>query len=337
VVHRPVAGDSVEQQGQDGAARRRAARAARTGAAAADAQVEAAAEGTGIIGALAEAALLGVVQGLTEFLPVSSSAHLILARLFFRFDAEKFGLAFDVAIHIGTLVAVLAYFHRDLRALLGSLPHLLTPGRAVSGEHVPIERQDVRAGAEGARLIWLIVIGTLPAVVVGLLFGDAIERSLRTPEVAAVMLILGSIGFFAAERLGTQRRNEESLTAAEALLIGCAQAAALVPGISRSGATITIALFLGLRRAEAARYTFLLGIPAIVGAAVLKFPDMLDQGVGAGGGSLFAIGIASSAVVGYLAVKYFIRFLAKHSLDVFAWYRLALAALTVVWVAVAAA
>ena len=284
-----------------------------------------------------QAALLGVVQGLTEFLPVSSSAHLILARMFFGFDETKFGLAFDVAIHIGTLLAVIVYFRRDLDALVRSLPQLFSPGRAAPGQHVAIERQDVRAGAEGARLIWLIVIGTMPAVVVGLLWGDAIEASLRTAQVAAATLTLGAIGFLVAERLGGQRRNEESLTAAEALIIGCAQAAALVPGVSRSGATITIALFLGLRRAEAARYTFLLGIPAILGAAVLKFPDMLDQGIaGRDGALLFVIGIVSSAVVGYLAVKYFIRFLAKHSLDVFAWYRLGLAAATVVWVAVAA-
>ena len=284
-----------------------------------------------------QAALLGVVQGLTEFLPVSSSAHLILARMFFGFDETKFGLAFDVAIHIGTLLAVIVYFRRDLEALVRSLPQLFRPGRAAPGQHVAIERQDVRAGAEGARLIWLIVIGTMPAVVVGLLWGDAIEASLRTAQVAAATLTLGAIGFLVAERLGGQRRNEESLTAAEALIIGCAQAAALVPGVSRSGATITIALFLGLRRAEAARYTFLLGIPAILGAAVLKFPDMLDQGIaGRDGALLFVIGIVSSAVVGYLAVKYFIRFLAKHSLDVFAWYRLGLAAATVVWVAVAA-
>jgi undecaprenyl-diphosphatase len=283
-----------------------------------------------------QAALLGVVQGLTEFLPVSSSAHLILARMFFGFDERKFGLAFDVAIHIGTLVAVIIYFRRDLEALVRSLPQLFSPGRAASGQHVSIERQDVRVGAEGARLIWLIVIGTIPAVIVGLFWGDTIETSLRTPQVAAAMLTLGAIGFLVAERAGGQLRNEESLTAAEAMIIGCAQAAALVPGVSRSGATITIALFLGLRRAEAARYTFLLGIPAILGAAVLKFPDMLDQGVGPDGAALFVIGIISSAVVGYLAVKYFVRFLAKHSLDVFAWYRLGLAALTVVWVAVAA-
>jgi undecaprenyl-diphosphatase len=283
-----------------------------------------------------EAAVLGVVQGLTEFLPVSSSAHLILARFFFGFDGDKFGLAFDVAIHIGTLLAVVVYFHRDLRALFASIPQLFSPGRATAGEHVPIERQDVRAGAEGARMIWLIVVGTIPAVLVGLVFGDAIELHLRTPGVAATTLAAGGIAFFAAERIGAKRRNEESLTPAEAFIIGCAQAAALVPGVSRSGATITLALFLGLRRAEAARFTFLLGIPAILGAAVLKSPDMLAQGVGQDGARLFIVGIASSAVIGYLAVKYFIRFLSKHSLDVFGWYRLGLAAMTVVWVAVAA-
>jgi undecaprenyl-diphosphatase len=197
---------------------------------------------------------------------------------------------------------------------------------------VPIEKPDVRAGAEGARLIWLIVIGSIPAVIVGLLFSDVIEQRFRTPQITAVTLTLGGLGLFLAERIGAQRRNEESLTIAEAFLIGCAQAAALVPGVSRSGATITVALFLGLRRAEAARFTFLLGIVAILGAAVLKFPDMLEEGLGGAAAALFAVGIASSAVVGYLAVKYFIRFLARNSLDVFAWYRLALAASVVVWV-----
>ena len=286
---------------------------------------------------LVQAALLGVVQGLTEFLPVSSSAHLILARMFFGFDETKFGLAFDVATHIGTLLAVVAYFQRDLRALVSSVPYLFRPGRPAAGQHVPIDRQDVRPGAEGARLIWLLAAGTLPAVVLGLLVDGRIEEQLRTPVVAAGALAAGALAFLAAERLGSQRRNEESLTAAEAFWIGCAQvAAALVPGISRSGATITLALFFGLRRAEAARFTFLLGIPAIVGAAVLEFPDMLDQGLHGTGAMPFVVGIVTSAVVGYLAVKYFIRFLAKHSLDVFAWYRLALAGSVVVWLAVAA-
>jgi undecaprenyl-diphosphatase len=173
--------------------------------------------------------------------------------------------------------------------------------------------------------------------VLGVLINDRIEERLRTPAVAAAALAAGALAFLAAERLGSKRRNEESLTAAEAFWIGCAQAAAaLVPGISRSGATITIALFFGLRRAEAARFTFLLGIPAILGAAVREFPDMLDQGLHTTGPMPFVVGIVTSGVVGYFAVKYFIRFLAKHSLDVFAWYRLALAASVVVWLAVAA-
>jgi undecaprenyl-diphosphatase len=280
---------------------------------------------------LLQAALLGIVQGLTEFLPVSSSAHLILARMFFGFDAERFGLAFDVAIHIGTLLAVLVYFRRDLNAMRRSVPALLRPGRAKPGEHVPIERPDVRQGPEGARLIWLMVMATLPVVVVGLLFTDVIEQRARTPGVAAAALALGAVALMVAERVGSKHRNEESLTLAEAFWIGCAQAAALIPGVSRSGATITVALLLGLRRAEAARFTFLLGIAAILGATVVKFPDMLAQGLDPDGMRAYVAGILTSAVVGYLAVKYFIQYLARHSLDLFAWYRLALAASTVLW------
>ncbi|MQA28931.1 MAG: hypothetical protein GEU82_03700 [Luteitalea sp.] len=280
---------------------------------------------------LIQAALLGVVQGLTEFLPVSSSAHLILARLFFGLDPDRFGLPFDVAIHIGTLLAVVVYFRRDLAAMLQSLPQLFHPGVARIGQAVSIERQDVRSGPEAARLIWMLAVGSIPAVIVGLFFGDAIEEGFRSPAVTAATLSLGAIGLLAAERIGSQQRNEESLTMAEGFLIGCAQAAALVPGVSRSGATITVAVLLGLRRAEAARFTFLLGIIAIFGAAVLKFPDMLAVGLGGSAAGLFAVGIISSAIVGYLAVKYFVQFLASHSLDVFAGYRLALAAAVVVW------
>jgi undecaprenyl-diphosphatase len=283
------------------------------------------------VSTLIQAALLGVVQGLTEFLPVSSSAHLILARLFFGFDADQFGLPFDVAVHIGTLLAVLLYFWSDLWGMVQSLPAIFRPSRPRSGRQPLLDRHIVRRGAEGARLIWLLTVGSIPAVVVGLFFGKAIEERFRSPVIIACTLSIGAIGLFAAERFGAQERNDESLTLGEAFLIGCAQAAALVPGVSSSGATITVAVLLGLRRAEAARFTFLLGIVAIFGAAVLKFPDMLAEGLGGSAAGLFAVGILSSAIVGYLAVKYFIQFLANHSLDLFAWYRLALAAAVVVW------
>ena len=259
-----------------------------------------------------QALLLGIVQGLTEFLPVSSSAHLILARAFFGFDGDKFGLAFDVACHVGTLIAVLIYFRRDVARMLAALPRLFD------------------ASDPEARLIWLIVVGTIPAIGAGLLFKNQIEDHLRTPPVAAIALALGAVLFFVAERTGSKTRAERTLTMAEAFLIGCAQAVALVPGVSRSGATITVALLIGLRRAEAARFIFLLAIPAILGAAASEGPKLLKAGLG-DTASLFLIGIVSSAIVGYAAVKYFIRYLANHSLDVFAWYRLALAATVVVW------
>jgi len=272
-----------------------------------------------------QAALLGIVQGLTEFLPVSSSAHLILARMFFGFDADKFGLPFDVACHVGTLIAVLIYFRRDVAQMIAALPHLFRPGApdAGPGEH---------DGDPNARLIWLLVVGTVPAVVVGLLFKKTIEEDLRTPGVEAVTLALGAIGFLVADRVGAKTRGERSLTMAEAFWIGCAQAAALVPGVSRSGITITVALLLGLRRPEAARFVFLLAIPAILGAAASEAPHLLKAGAGAETATLFAIGILTSAIVGYAAVKFFIRYLASHSLDVFAWYRLALAAAVVIWI-----
>src|SRR5207237_5366064 len=136
----------------------------------------------------------------------------------------------------------------------------------------------------------------------------------------------GAAALMSAERAGPQTRTEDSLTIAEAFWIGCAQALALIPGVSRSGATITLALIFGLRRAEAARFIFLLAIPAILGAAAHEAPKVLKAGMSGETGLLFLIGVMTSAVVGYLAVKYFIRYLASHSLDVFAWYRLALAA-----------
>jgi undecaprenyl-diphosphatase len=263
-----------------------------------------------------QAALLGLVQGATEFLPVSSSAHLILARAFFGFDGDKFGLAFDVACHVGTLIAVLIYFREDVVRLVAAVPRF-NP-----------------ASDEASRLIWLLIVGTLPAVVTALAFRHLIEE-LRTPAVAAVTLTLGAVLFFVAER-GAKTRSDRSLTAMEALLIGVAQAVALVPGVSRSGATITVALMLGLRRTEAARFIFLLAIPAILGAAASEAPKLLKAGL-EGGASLILIGIAASAIVGYAAVKYFIRYLGDHSLAVFAWYRIALAATVVVWLYAVAA
>lgn len=262
-----------------------------------------------------QAALLGLVQGVTEFLPVSSTAHLILARAFFGFDADAFGLPFDVACHFGTLVAVLIYFRGTIARMIAALPDLFSP-----------QRNDM------ARLIWLLVIGTIPAVVVGALFNRAIEDNLRTVPVIAASLAVVALGLFWADRAGAKLRDERTITYGEALVIGCAQAVALIPGVSRSGATLIAALLIGLRRRDAAGFIFLLSVPAILAAAVHETPKALRaMGGMPGEGTLFAIGIVSSAAIGYVAVKYFIEYLTNHSLDPFAWYRLALAAAAVIW------
>jgi undecaprenyl-diphosphatase len=262
---------------------------------------------------LLAAAVLGVVQGLTEFLPVSSSGHLILARAFFGFDPNRLGLAFDVACHLGTLLAVMAYFRDDVLALLAA-----SPG-AVVGHN----------GAT-ARLVRLIVVGTIPVVIVGGLFGDALD-TVRSPVVVAATLAVGGLGLIVAERLSRPGRRAESIGYGEAFGIGIAQAAALVPGVSRSGATLTIAMLLGLGRPEAARFVFLLSLPAVAAAAMKEALELGGVGLAGLPVSIFAVGLVVSAIVGYLTIRYFLGYLASHSLTVFAYYRFALAAITVVW------
>jgi undecaprenyl-diphosphatase len=264
---------------------------------------------------LIQAAVLGVVQGLTEFLPISSSAHLILARAFFGWDSDQFGIAFDVACHVGTLLAVVLYFAPELTQMCRALPRVLNPGRD-----------------EPARQLWLLVVGTIPAVLAGLLFNDFIEGSLRTPAVAAVTLTIGGALLVVADQVGSRTRGESSLTMSEALGLGIAQAAALVPGVSRSGATIMLAMSWGLRRDAAARFSFLLGVPAILAAAGYEGLGLIRDGLPAGAAQLFIVGVVTSGIVGYFTVKYFLRYLSGHSLNLFAFYRFALAGAVVIWV-----
>jgi undecaprenyl-diphosphatase len=261
------------------------------------------------------AALLGVVQGLTEFLPVSSSAHLVLARAFFGWNVDEgaFGLAFDVALHAGTLVAILAYFHRDIAVMLAAAPEVLSANRGPG------------------KVARVIVIGTIPTALVGLLFAKWLEEHLRTPTVIAVTLTIGAVWLLAAERFGARTRDEDALTAGGALLVGTAQASALIPGMSRSGSTISMAMLLGMTRESAARFSFLLGIPAIGAAAAKEGVKVLKTGMTAHDAGLFAVGMLTSAAVGFITIRFFLKYLTRHSLNVFAYYRLALAAVTVAW------
>lgn len=263
---------------------------------------------------LLAAALLGVVQGLTEFLPVSSSAHLILARAFFGWDDQGFGLAFDVATHVGTLLAIFVYFRHDILGMARAVPRLW------SG-----------TDADASRLR-LIALGTIPVVIVGGLGGDWIEAHTRTPQVAAVTLAIGAVLFLIVERVGTQwRHDDRGMGVGQAMLFGIAQSTALVPGVSRSGSTIIAGMAMGFSRAAAARFGFLLGIPAILAAAAKEALEVRHTGLAPGDGQLFLVGGVTAFVVGYLTVRFFMRYLGTHSLAVFAWYRLALAAAVVLW------
>jgi undecaprenyl-diphosphatase len=264
---------------------------------------------------VAAAIILGILQGLTEFLPVSSSAHLILARAFFGWELPPdVGLAFDVALHVGTLAAIVAYFRPEIEGMARAVPHVVSPG-----------------SNQSARLAQRIVAGTLPVVIIGVLFNDLIEQHLRTPVVAAWALAIGAAAMFAAERLGPRHRAEDSVSWLDAVLIGCAQASALIPGVSRSGSTIAIGMFLGLRRDAAARFTFLLAIPAMIAAAAKEGLELGKMGLTGTHIQLMLIGAVVSAIVGYVTIKYFLRFLGGHRLDVFAYYRWALAAVTFLW------
>jgi undecaprenyl-diphosphatase len=264
---------------------------------------------------LIQAIILGVVQGLTEFLPVSSSGHLFLGQYFLGLDQDRFGLPFDVAMHLGTLLAVVAFFWRDLlrmaRAFLRSFRHrdLADPDQ---------------------RLAYLVIASTVPAALIGFFFEDFFETAVRNPWVVVFNLVAVGVLFIVAEAVGRRTRRASKMTFLEALGIGLAQAAALVPGVSRSGATITLGLFFGLRREEAARFSFLMSVPIIAGAGTLKLGEALSEGMNASDMVLFAAGFVSSAVVGYLAIRFFISFVVDHSLRAFAYYRFGLAAVVAV-------
>lgn len=267
---------------------------------------------------LLQAIILGIVQGLTEFIPVSSSGHLVLVPAFFGWDDQ--GLAFDVGLHVGTMVAVIGYFWRDWwRMATSSL------GDLGSGALIRLQpRRDTQ-------MLLLLAVGTIPAGIVALLFDDWIEANLREPWLVAVALAVAGTVMLVAERLGRMDRAMEGVGLRDVVVIGLAQACALFPGVSRSGATISAGLAVGLRRDDAARFTFLLGTPAFAGAALLKAFDL--GGEDSPNLWFLAAGMVTSGVVGFAAIHYLLRFLRTRTLVPFVIYRYVLAAVTLLAVA----
>ena len=265
---------------------------------------------------LIEAVILGAVQGLTEFLPVSSSGHLLLGQYFLGLNQDRFGLSFDVALHMGTLVAVVSYFWRDLIRM--ALAFFRSFGH-----------RDL-ANDPDQRLAYLVIASTIPAALIGFLFEGFFESTVRSPWVVVFNFVLVGILFLVAEAVGSHRRLASKLGFGEAFGIGLAQATALIPGVSRSGATITLGLFLGLRREEAARFSFLMSIPIIAGAGGLQLGEVLASGMGTHEWLLFVAGFFTSALVGYFTIRFLLDYLTHHSLRVFAYYRFAVAAVVAV-------
>lgn len=279
-----------------------------------------------------QAVVLGVVQGLTEFLPVSSSAHLLVVPWLLGW--EEPGLAFDAALHLGTLVAVAVYFWRDLLAMARAFPGaILHPGAVLRSDALT----DVPA-----RLALLIALGTVPALGVGLVGQRAIDAVYHpgegTPDGAIVAVAVALIGLalllLLAERVARHVRRMASLTVRDALIVGVAQAGALIPGVSRSGATITAGLFRGLTRADAARFSFLLGVPIVAAAGMKGVLDILSSGVDAGALGVFTAGLVASALAGFAAIWGLLRYLQQASTVVFIVYRIALGVLLLVLVLV---
>lgn len=253
--------------------------------------------------------LLGTVEGLTEFLPVSSSGHLIMIREWLHINTEN-GLAFDAIIQLGTILAAYFYFWTDIKRL------------AIAGWKL-LTRQTSSVNEHDRSLVIGIILGTIPAILLGLLLKHAMETTFRSAEIVAYMLLAGSILFVFAERYAKQTRSVPSI--AQSWWIGIFQTLALIPGVSRSGATISGGLFLGLRRDMATRFSFLLSLPIITGSGLLEIISVARHG--AADFSLFSliIGFVTSFMFGYICIRWLMTYLKSHSLMAFVWYRCALA------------
>ena len=266
-----------------------------------------------------QAIVLGIVQGLTEFLPISSTAHLRIVPAFAGWEDP--GAAFTAVVQLGTMAAVLLYFRQDLWNIANAWL------RSLRGD--PAYR-----GTLDARLGWFLVVGTIPISILGLLFKDKIETDARQLTLIGIALIVLGLVLEAAERTGPKERGIETMTMRDATAIGFGQAAALVPGVSRSGATISAGLFLGLDRAAAARYSFLLSVPAVVLSGLFELRHVGD---GNGAGALpTAIATVLAFIVGYVSIAWLLRFLVRHPVTVFVIYRAGLGALVLILVAAGA-
>ena len=283
-----------------------------------------------------QAVVLAIIQGLAEFIPVSSSGHLIIVRRLLGWNelSPAHELTFDVALHFGTLLSVLFYFRRTwfqiVRAALG--------GKVVRFSEATSSDQDLTLDEqrEERLLLWFLAAATIPGAIAGKLLEHSAEDYFREHIfLIAGALIIVALMMWWAEKVGQLKKPLTAISFADAIIVGCAQATALVPGVSRSGSTITAGLFRNMTRDAAVRFSFLLSTPLIAGAALLKARELRKEGLPAGMHAPFIVGVLVSAIVGYVAIAWLIRYLQSHSLKVFIVYRivagLVVIALALVW------
>jgi undecaprenyl-diphosphatase len=251
-----------------------------------------------------QAIALGIIQGLSEFLPISSSAHLTLAPWLLGWEDP--GLAFDVALHLGTLIAVLWYFRMEWLALVKAAFGIITTGRIETPEK---------------RRVIALIIATIPGAIGGYLLQSRAESAFRDPQLIAIALIVMGIVLWLADKLVDQQRVLGEMRWVDALLIGLSQVIALIPGVSRSGSTITTARGLRFDRESAAEFSFLMSMPIIAAAVIMEGPKALQQG---GLTNELMSGVVASAISGWLAISILMRFVSRHSYGIFAFYRVAL-------------
>ena len=270
-----------------------------------------------------QAVVLAIIQGLAEFIPVSSSGHLIIVRRLLGWNelSPAHELTFDVALHFGTLLSVLFYFRRTwfqiVRAALG--------GKVVRFSEATSSDQDLTLDEqrEERLLLWFLAVATIPGAIAGKLLEHSAEDYFREHIfLIAGALIIVALMMWWAEKVGQLKKPLTAISFADAIVVGCAQATALVPGVSRSGSTITAGLFRNMTRDAAVRFSFLLSTPLIAGAALLKARELRKEGLPAGMHAPFIVGVLVSAIVGYVAIAWLIRYLQSHSLKVFIVYRI---------------
>jgi undecaprenyl-diphosphatase len=261
--------------------------------------------------------VLGITQGITEFAPISSSGHLILVPWLFEWpilnDAD-FNKTFDVALHIGTLVGALVYFRKDV------VRYTVAWVRSVRARSI---------SSTDERIAWALVVGTIPGVIVGVALEDVIQENLSQPVVVAVMLAAFGVALYVVDRVASVRLRFEDVSVKGGLALGVAQAVALQPGVSRSGITITAGRLMGIDRAGAARFSFMLSLPIIAGAGLYKGMELAQTGIPPGMGWPFFWGFVSAAVSGFLVIAFLLSYLRRHDFAIFMWYRIAVAALAI--------